>query len=38
VVRQTLHLAQCGCTLRITPQTSYSPEYVTPTHTNLTKR
>ena len=32
VVRQTFQPAQCGCTLRVTPQT-YSPEYTTPTHT-----
>ena len=25
-------LARCGCTLRVTSQT-YSPEYITPTHT-----
>jgi hypothetical protein len=23
-----------GCTLRVTSQTSYSPEYITPTHTH----
>jgi hypothetical protein len=28
-----IQLARCGCTLRVTPQTSYSPEYITPTHT-----
>ena len=33
VVRQTCQLARCGCTLRVTSQTSYSPEYITPTHT-----
>jgi hypothetical protein len=27
VVRQTFQLARCGCTLRVTSQTSYSPEY-----------
>jgi hypothetical protein len=32
-VRQAFQLARCGCTLRVTPQTSYSPEYITPTHT-----
>ena len=32
VVRQTFQPARCGCTLRVTPQTSYSPEYITPTH------
>jgi hypothetical protein len=30
----TFQLARCGCTLRVTSQTSYSPEYITPTHTN----
>ena len=29
VVRQTFQLARCGCTLRVTSQTSYSPEYIT---------
>jgi hypothetical protein len=40
VVRQTFQqLARCGCTLRVTPQTSYSPEYITPTHRkSITKR
>ena len=40
VVRQTFQqLARCECTLRVTPQTSYSPEYITPTHTKrITKR
>jgi hypothetical protein len=33
VVRPTFQLARCGCTLRVAPQTSYSPEYITPTHT-----
>jgi hypothetical protein len=33
LVRQTFQLARCGCTLRVTPQTSYSPEYTTPTQT-----
>jgi hypothetical protein len=28
-VRQTFQLARCGCTLRVTSQTSYSPEYIT---------
>jgi hypothetical protein len=37
VVRQTFQLARCGCTLRVTPQTSYSPEYITPTHTKSNK-
>jgi hypothetical protein len=32
VVRQTFQLARCGCTLRVTSQTSSSPEYITPTH------
>jgi hypothetical protein len=31
VVWQTFQLARCGCTLRVTSQTSYSPEYITPT-------
>jgi hypothetical protein len=37
VVRQTFQLAQsselaqCGYTLRVASQTSYSPEYITPT-------
>jgi hypothetical protein len=26
VVRPAFQLARCGCTLRVTPQTSYSPE------------
>jgi hypothetical protein len=30
VVKQTFQLARCGCTLRVTSQTSYSPEYITP--------
>ena len=33
MVRQSFQFARCGCTLRVTPQTSYSPEYITPTHT-----
>ena len=33
VVRQTVQLARCGCTLRVTSQASYSPDYITPTHT-----
>jgi hypothetical protein len=37
VVRQPFQLARCGCTLRVTPQTSYSPEYITPTHTKSMK-
>jgi hypothetical protein len=36
-VRQPFQLARCGCTLRVTPQTSYSPEYTTPTHTKSMK-
>jgi hypothetical protein len=32
VAKQTFQLARCGCTLRVTSQTSYSPEYITPTH------
>jgi hypothetical protein len=35
VVRQTFQLARCGCTLRVTLETSYSPEYITPTHTKI---
>jgi hypothetical protein len=27
VAKQTFQLARCGCTLRVTSQTSYSPEY-----------
>ena len=30
---QTFQLARCGCTLRVTSQTWYSPECLTPTHT-----
>ena len=33
VVRQTFQPARCGCTLRVTLQASFSPEYITPTHT-----
>jgi hypothetical protein len=33
VAKQTFQLARCGCILRVTSQTSYSPEYITPTHT-----
>jgi hypothetical protein len=33
VANLTFQLARCGCTLRVTAQTSYSPEYITPTHT-----
>jgi hypothetical protein len=34
--KQTFQLAQCGCTLiTVTPQTSYSSEYITPTHTKI---
>jgi hypothetical protein len=33
VAKLTFQLARCGCTLRVTSQTSYSPEYITPTHT-----
>ena len=32
LIRQTFQLALCGCTLRVTSQTSYSPECITPTH------
>jgi hypothetical protein len=28
-------LARCGYTLRVTSQTSYSPEYITPTQKKL---
>jgi hypothetical protein len=31
MARHILKLAQCGYTLRVTSQTSYSPEYITPT-------
>ena len=34
VVRQTFQLVRIsGCTRRVTSQTSYSPEYIAPTHT-----
>jgi hypothetical protein len=33
----TFQLARCGCILRETSQTSYSPEYITPTHTHKKK-
>jgi hypothetical protein len=33
VAKLTFQLARCGYTLRVTSQTSYSPEYITPTHT-----
>ena len=29
VIGQTFQLARGGCTLRVTSQTSYSPEYIT---------
>ena len=32
VAKLTFQLALCGCTLRVTSQTPYSPEYITPTH------
>jgi hypothetical protein len=32
MAKQTFQLARCGCILRVTSQTSYSPEYITPTH------
>jgi hypothetical protein len=35
VARQTFQFARCGCTLRVTPQTSYSPDYITPTDTKI---
>jgi hypothetical protein len=38
VVRQTSQLARCGYTLRVTSQTLYSPEYITPTHTHKISR
>jgi hypothetical protein len=31
VARHIFKLARCGYTLRVTSQTSYSPEYITPT-------
>jgi hypothetical protein len=31
VTKLTFQLARCGCILRVTSQTSYSPEYITPT-------
>jgi hypothetical protein len=35
VAKLTFQLARCGCTLRVTSQTSYSPEYIlTNTHKN----
>ena len=33
VVKLTFQVARCGCILRVTSQTSYSTEYITPTHT-----
>ena len=30
VVRHIFQLARCGCKLRVTPQTSFVPEYITP--------
>jgi hypothetical protein len=30
VAKLTFQLARCGCTLKVTSQTSYSPEYITP--------
>ena len=33
VVRQTFQPARCGYTLRVTSKTLYSPEYITPKHT-----
>ena len=30
VIGKTFQLARCGCTVRVTSQTSYSPEYITP--------
>jgi hypothetical protein len=35
VAKLTFQLARCGCTLRVTSQTSYSPEYTTSTHTKI---
>ena len=38
VVRKTFQFARvwmAGCTCRVTSQTSYSPEYITPTHTEI---
>ena len=37
VAKQTFQLARCGYTLRVTSQTSYSPAYITPTHTNISE-
>jgi hypothetical protein len=34
VAKQTFQLARCGCTLRVTSQTSYSPEYISNTNTH----
>ncbi|CAB4035835.1 AMP deaminase 2 isoform X2, partial [Paramuricea clavata] len=34
MVKQTFQLAGGGCTLRVTSQTSYSPEYITNQHTH----
>jgi hypothetical protein len=34
VVRYIFKIAQCGYTLRVTSQASYSPEYITPTQKN----
>jgi hypothetical protein len=35
VARQTFQFARCGCTRGVTSQTSYAPEYITPTHTEI---
>ena len=36
VVRQTFQVARCeSCPLRVTSQTSYSSEYITPTYTEI---
>jgi hypothetical protein len=35
VAKQTFQLARCGCTFSVTSQSSYSPEYITPTHANM---
>ena len=34
VVRHIFQLARCGYKLRVTPQTSFSPEYMTSRYTN----
>ena len=35
VVRHIFQLARCGYKLRVTPQTSFSPEYITPRYIKI---